>query len=172
MDTQLGAVDTATKHIGKSASDQPSSSMLVASPARGATNADASLNSKQPVPKKGEEAAIFIKKSKDDSVLNSSSENNDSSVATVEDVAGKATGESYSEEQLQEAKERAKELESKLSRTKVQFKVEVNSEDDSLKFQVVDAETGQVLRVFPPDEMPTMLTNASSGLGSLVDEAA
>lgn len=82
---------------------------------------------------------------------------------------------SGSEDQQRAEQERqAKRLEEKLNRTSVQFEVKLGAdENDLLRFKVVDQESGEIIKEFPPGELDATIQQVDAGGSlSLVDESA
>ncbi len=51
------------------------------------------------------------------------------------------------------------------SETTIQFDIQAQKENGTLlSFKIVDQETGRVIRQFPPNELPDLLTKAHAGL--------
>jgi uncharacterized FlaG/YvyC family protein len=76
---------------------------------------------------------------------------------------------------LQEAKELATRFESAVNSTQVKFKVSLEERGNNvINFQVIDRETGQVIRQFPAEELKEKeqkLAQAGDGSGLLFDSA-
>ena len=92
---------------------------------------------------------------------------------TSEDaVAEEAERVAEKEVERERAERQAQELETAIRRTTVQFKVSVGegtktAGSTGLHFQVIEAETGKVIREFPPDEFRGVLDRVNSSNGDL-----
>ncbi|HQH28313.1 MAG TPA: flagellar protein FlaG [Oligoflexia bacterium] len=94
--------------------------------------------------------------------------------------SGEVAGSSKAERAAQVTEETAARLAERLERmmndihgTQVKFRVErIAKGEGSLSFAVVDRESGEIIREFPPEQVKTVLDGIQSGYGLLVDESA
>lgn len=73
----------------------------------------------------------------------------------------------------EELEQGSKQLERALNQSEIRFNVlTAENKTGEFHFQVVERDTGRILRQFPPDELPDLLSKAKQGGGLVIDSLA